>query len=261
MPEAFDLITMGRSGIDFYSNDIGAPFVEIESFAVYVGGCPTNIAVGTRRLGLRTTLLTAVGEDLVGDFILKFLADEGVKTKFIETSLWQLNGHSFGANDPLLGMARYLVKLAVLANAERYRELPAIFHTDHIKGPQTLSILKAGIRGIPVQIGETSAVVSPATISLDSSELGEAENIAYICELCQAAREARREVTLEMEAGVDAGVTPLEDARRLPGGVMDNGVQTYVSEQYVPRVVERVRILGGEDAAPACMKRIRSMEE
>lgn len=80
---AYDLVTMGRSSIDLYANDVGAPFVDIESFAAYVGGSPTNIAVGAQRLGLSTALLTAVGEDPVGDFILRFLEREGVDTRFI----------------------------------------------------------------------------------------------------------------------------------------------------------------------------------
>src|SRR5689334_4731022 len=80
---AFDLITMGRSSIDLYANDIGAAFADIKSFAAYVGGSPTNIAVGARRLGLNAAVLTAVGEDPVADFILKFLKAEGVETRFI----------------------------------------------------------------------------------------------------------------------------------------------------------------------------------
>ena len=79
----YDILTMGRSSIDLYANEIGAPFTEIKSFAAYVGGCPTNISVGTRRLGLRSAVLTAVGEDPVGDFILSFLEREGVATGFI----------------------------------------------------------------------------------------------------------------------------------------------------------------------------------
>src|SRR5439155_20301529 len=79
----YDVITMGRSSIDLYSNDIGAPFVEITSFAAYVGGCPTNISVGTRRLGLHSVLLTAIGDDQVGNFIVHFLQREGVETRFI----------------------------------------------------------------------------------------------------------------------------------------------------------------------------------
>ena len=80
---SYDVIAMGRSSIDLYSNDIGAPFVEITSFAAYVGGCPTNISVGTRRLGLRSALFSAVGDDQVGNFILHFLRQEGVETRFI----------------------------------------------------------------------------------------------------------------------------------------------------------------------------------
>src|SRR5207248_6998644 len=80
---SYDVITMGRSSIDLYSNDIGAPFVNITSFAAYVGGCPTNISVGTRRLGLHSVLLTAIGDDQVGNFIVHFLQREGVETRFI----------------------------------------------------------------------------------------------------------------------------------------------------------------------------------
>jgi 5-dehydro-2-deoxygluconokinase len=79
----YDLVAMGRSSLDLYSNDIGAPFERITSFAAYVGGCPTNISVGTRRLGLRPALLTAVGDDQVGSFILHFLEREDVETRFI----------------------------------------------------------------------------------------------------------------------------------------------------------------------------------
>lgn len=79
----YDSFHMGRSSIDLYSNDVGAPFTEITSFAAYVGGSPTNISVGTRRLGLNSVLLTALGGDPVGDFILHFLQNEGVETSFI----------------------------------------------------------------------------------------------------------------------------------------------------------------------------------
>lgn len=82
MDRDYDVLAIGRSSIDLYANEIGAPFTEIKSFAAYVGGCPTNISVGTRRLGLRTVLLTAVGEDLVGDFVLSFLKREGIITDF-----------------------------------------------------------------------------------------------------------------------------------------------------------------------------------
>jgi 5-dehydro-2-deoxygluconokinase len=81
--KTYDTLHMGRSSIDLYSNDVGTPFVDIQSFAAYVGGSPTNISVGAGRLGLKPALLTAVGEDPVGDFILAFLEKEAVDTQFI----------------------------------------------------------------------------------------------------------------------------------------------------------------------------------
>jgi 5-dehydro-2-deoxygluconokinase len=80
----YDTLHIGRSSIDLYANDIGAPFTDIKSFAAYVGGSPTNISVGVHRLGLKSALLTGLGEDPVGDFILKFLETEGVETQFVQ---------------------------------------------------------------------------------------------------------------------------------------------------------------------------------
>lgn len=78
----YDTFHMGRSGMDLYSNDVGAEFVHIKNFAVYVGGSPTNMSVGCRRLGLRSALLTAFGDDPVGDFIVHFLTEEGVDIRY-----------------------------------------------------------------------------------------------------------------------------------------------------------------------------------
>ncbi len=81
--KTYDTLHMGRSSIDLYANEIGAPFEEIKSFGAFVGGSPTNISVGARRLGLKTSLLTGLGDDPVGDFVLHFLNKEGVETSFI----------------------------------------------------------------------------------------------------------------------------------------------------------------------------------
>lgn len=85
MSRTYDILCMGRSSIDLYSNDVGAPFEQITSFAALVGGCPTNISVGTRRLGLKSALLTGFGKDKVGDFVRYFLDREGVVTQFAVT--------------------------------------------------------------------------------------------------------------------------------------------------------------------------------
>jgi 5-dehydro-2-deoxygluconokinase len=79
----FDVLAIGRSSIDLYAHEIGRPMADVRSFDAYVGGCPTNVSVGTRRLGLTSALLTAVGDDQVGDFVTAFLERERVDTRFI----------------------------------------------------------------------------------------------------------------------------------------------------------------------------------
>src|SRR5258708_12637913 len=80
---AHHVLAMGRSSIDLYAHEIGRPMTDVTSFDAYAGGCPTNVSVGTRRLGLRSALLTAVGDDQVGDFVTAFLDREQVETRFI----------------------------------------------------------------------------------------------------------------------------------------------------------------------------------
>ena len=79
----FDLITLGRSCIDLYSQDVGASFNEITGFDAFVGGSPLNISVACSRLGVKTSLLTAIGNDKVGEFIINFLKREKVNIETI----------------------------------------------------------------------------------------------------------------------------------------------------------------------------------
>ena len=89
----YDLLSMGRACLDLYANEIGVPFAEVETFSAYVGGCPANIAVGARRLGLTVAMLSTVGADPVGDFVLRFLDREGIDTQYVSRA----EGHRTGA--------------------------------------------------------------------------------------------------------------------------------------------------------------------
>ena len=79
----FDLFSIGRVSMDLFAQQIGAEFEDVEGFDASVGGSPVNIAIGVSRLGLRSGVLTAIGQDLVGDFVLRYLARENVNTEFI----------------------------------------------------------------------------------------------------------------------------------------------------------------------------------
>src|ERR687883_1923457 len=84
-PPPLDVVTIGRSSVDLYGQQIGSRLEDIASFAKSVGGCPANIAVGTARLGLKSALLTRVGDEQMGRFIREQLAREGVSTDGLVT--------------------------------------------------------------------------------------------------------------------------------------------------------------------------------
>ena len=73
-----DVITLGRSSVDLYGQQIGGRLEDMRTFAKYVGGCPTNIAIGSSRLGLRSGVITRVGNDHMGRYIREQLIAEGV---------------------------------------------------------------------------------------------------------------------------------------------------------------------------------------
>ncbi|MXN64201.1 5-dehydro-2-deoxygluconokinase [Stappia sp. GBMRC 2046] len=85
MPKTLDLITIGRSSVDLYGAQIGGRLEDMGSFDKYIGGSPTNIACGTARLGLKSAVITGVGDESMGRFIREQLAREGVDTRGVKT--------------------------------------------------------------------------------------------------------------------------------------------------------------------------------
>ncbi len=80
-----DVITIGRSSVDLYGQQIGGRLEDIGSFTKAVGGCPANISIGTARLGLKSALISRVGAEQMGGFIREQLSREGVATTGLRT--------------------------------------------------------------------------------------------------------------------------------------------------------------------------------
>jgi 5-dehydro-2-deoxygluconokinase len=83
--KTLDVITIGRSSVDLYGAQVGGRLEDMGSFQKYIGGSPTNMAAGTARLGLRSALITRVGDEHMGRFIREELAREGVNTDGVVT--------------------------------------------------------------------------------------------------------------------------------------------------------------------------------
>lgn len=107
-----DVITIGRCSVDLYGQQIGSRLEDVASFAKSIGGCPSNIAIGTSRLGLKAGLITRVGDEQMGRFVKEQMAREGVALDGIVT-------------DP-----KRLTSL-VLLSVENDKTFPLIFYRDN----------------------------------------------------------------------------------------------------------------------------------
>lgn len=110
--ERLDVITIGRCSVDLYGQQIGSRLEDVASFAKSVGGCPANIAIGTARLGLRSALITRVGNEQMGRFVKEQLAREGVASGGIVTDPARLTA-------------------LVLLSVENDKTFPLIFYRDN----------------------------------------------------------------------------------------------------------------------------------
>lgn len=164
----YDVITYGRSSIDLYSQNIGAEFVDIKGFDAFVGGSPLNIAVGCSRLGLRSALLTGIGDDKVGDFILEFLRKENVETSYI----------------PRIRGAR---SSAVILGIEPPDRFPLVYYRDNCADSQITidDVLKADINQCRLlEISGTALNIEPTrSAAFLAAEIANENNMPVVLDL------------------------------------------------------------------------------
>ncbi len=107
-----DVITVGRCSVDLYGQQIGSRLEDVTSFAKSVGGCPSNIAIGTARLGLKSGLITRVGDEQMGRYVKEQMGREGVALDGIVTDPTRLTS-------------------LVLLSVENDKTFPLIFYRDN----------------------------------------------------------------------------------------------------------------------------------
>lgn len=110
--KTLDVITIGRSSVDLYGMQTGSRLEDITSFAKSVGGCPSNIAIGTARLGLKSAVITRVGDEQMGRYIKEQMVREGVDPNGIVTDPTRLTA-------------------LVLLSVENDRTFPLIFYREN----------------------------------------------------------------------------------------------------------------------------------
>ena len=80
---AYEVLTIGRVGVDLYPLQSGAHLKDVQTFAKFLGGSPTNVAVAAAQYGRRSAVITRTGRDPFGIFIHQALEDLGVDDRFV----------------------------------------------------------------------------------------------------------------------------------------------------------------------------------
>jgi len=82
---AFEVLTMGRVGVDLYPQQVGVHLEDVETFAKYLGGSATNVAVAAARYQRRTAVITRTGDDPFGRFVHAALKGYGIDDRFVSS--------------------------------------------------------------------------------------------------------------------------------------------------------------------------------
>ena len=231
MNRALDLICMGRAAVDLYGEQIGCPLEDISTFAKYLGGSPANTAVGVSRLGLKSAMLSRVGDEQMGRFVRAQLEREGVAVDHVST-------------DP-----RRLTALVFLAVRDR-DNFPHIFYREncadmalaegHISPDFIASATGLLVSGTLLSQETTRRACHRAVAAANAAATRVILDIDYRPVLWGLAGAGQGESRFVSSAEVTAHFAPL-----LPACALVVGTE------------EEIRIAGGEDDTLAALIKIR----
>ncbi len=232
-PPRLDVITIGRSSVDLYGQQIGGRLEDMASFAKSVGGSPTNTAIGAARLGLRPGLITRVGDEQMGRFIREQLAREGV------------------ALDGVITDPKRLTALVILGVRDE-RSQPHIFYRTDCAD---MALCEDDIDEAYIQ-SAGAVLVSGTHFSTPTVEAAGHKAI-------RAARAAGRKVVFDVDyrpnlwglAGHDAG-----DNRYIRSEAVTRRLDAVVSQvDLIVGTEEELMIAGGGETIRDSVRRIREM--
>lgn len=226
-----DVIAIGRSSIDLYGGQVGGRLEDMRTFDKYIGGSPTNIACGAARLGLRSGLISAVGDEHMGRFIIEQLHREGVDTRGVKVDPERLTA---------------LVLLGI-RDDERF---PLIFFRENC-----------------ADMGLTPADIDPAYIAasralvVTGTHLSHPQTEAAVLKAINAARESGGRTALDIDyrpnlwglAGHGAG-----ESRYIASSAVTSRLQSHLHRfDLIVGTEEEFHIAGGTTDTLAALRAVR----
>ncbi len=233
MSTALDVVTIGRSSVDLYGQQIGGRLEDMASFAKSVGGSPTNTAIGASRLGLKAGLITRVGDEHFGRFIREQLMREGVDTRGVKT-------------DP-----KRLTALAILGVQDDKR-FPLIFYRHDCAD---MGLVEDDI--------DEGYIASAKAVCLSGTHFSTATTDAMNRKAIRAAKAAGRRIAFDVDyrpslwglAGLGAG-----EERYIRSDTVTAHLQTIAPDcDLIVGTEEELHILGGSQDTLEALRRIRAL--
>jgi 5-dehydro-2-deoxygluconokinase len=228
-----DVITIGRSSVDLYGEQVGGRLEDMATFSKAVGGCPTNIAIGTARLGLKSGLITRVGDEHMGRFIREQCAREGVDVAGVRT-------------DPVR-----LTSLVLLGIRDE-KTFPLIFYRDNCADS---ALDESDI--------DPAYIESAKAVMVSGTHFARANTAAAQMKAMRIARAAGRRIVFDIDyrpnlwglAGHGAG-----EERYIKSGEVTKSLSRILPQcDLVVGTEEEMMIAGGADDPLASLKAVRAL--
>ena len=230
-----DVVCMGRAGIDLYGEQIGGRLEDMRSFAKYVGGSPTNTAIGAARLGLKAGLLSRVGDEHNGRFVRETLISEGVDVGQLRT-------------DP-----KRLTALVFLGIKDR-DTFPLVFYRDHCAD---MALCEDDV--------DEAYLARSRTLLVSGTHLSHPDTRAACVKAMRIARRLGRRVVLDIDyRPVLWGLTSpgLGEHRYVPSAEVSAQIQSVLALcDLIVGTEEEVHIAGGSSVTVQALRRIRECSD
>ena len=228
-----DLICLGRVAVDLYAQQIGSKLEDVSSFAKYLGGSSGNVAFGTARLGMKSAMLSRVGDEQMGQFLIDTLAAEGCDVSHLR-------------RDP-----NHLTGLVLLGIKDR-DSFPLLFYRDHCAD-----------MAISVEDIDEGFIASSKALAITGTHLSRPDVLAAASLALDFARRNNVRTVLDIDyRPVLWGLTGKGDGETrfiADGGVTQHLQAILPKFDLIVGTEEEFRIAGGHDDLIACLKAVRQV--
>jgi 5-dehydro-2-deoxygluconokinase len=262
MTDRFEVLTMGRVGVDVYPEQVGVGLEDVTSFAKFLGGSPTNVAVAAARHGRSTAVVTRTGDDPFGRYIHRALRGFGVDDRYVSSVPGLPTPVTFCEIFPPDDFPLYFYRLPTAPDLQIHADeldLEAIAAADifwvtgtglseepsrsatmaalEARGEHGTTVLDLDYRPMFWESPEVAHEHIRAAVGLVDVAVGNLDE----CEVAVGEREPDRAAAALLDAGVDLAVV-----KQGPAGVL--GARRGESVVVPPVPVEVVNGLGAGDA-------------